>query len=54
MLQLQHWILLLVRLHWIKNETTKAVLNAIGYEPKNANIQKELRSWVGVVTKNIL
>ena len=35
-----------------KNETTKAVLNAIGYEPKNANIQKELRSWVGVVTKN--
>lgn len=36
----------------IKNETTKAVLNAIGYEPANANIQKELRSWVGVVTKN--
>ena len=35
-----------------KNETTKAVLNAIGYEPANANIQKELRSWVGVVTKN--
>lgn len=34
-----------------KNETTKAVLNAIGYEPANANIQKELRSWVGVVTK---
>ena len=36
----------------IKNETTKAVLNAIGYEPANANIQKELRSWVGVVTEN--
>ena len=35
-----------------KNETTKAVLNAIGYEPANANIQKELRSWVGVVTEN--
>ena len=36
----------------VKNETTKAVLNAIGYEPANANIQKELRSWVGVVTEN--
>lgn len=36
----------------IKDETTKAVLNAIGYEPANANIQKELRSWVGVVTEN--
>ena len=36
----------------IKNETTKAVLNAIGYEPANANIKKELRSWVGVVTEN--
>lgn len=35
-----------------KNATTKAVLNAIGYEPANANIQKELRSWVGVVTEN--
>ena len=35
-----------------KNPTTKAVLNAIGYEPANANIQKELRSWVGVVTAN--
>lgn len=35
-----------------KNPTTKAVLNAIGYEPANANIQKELRSWVGVVTEN--
>jgi hypothetical protein len=36
----------------IKNETTKAVLNAISYAPANANIQKELRSWVGVVTEN--
>ena len=36
----------------LKNATTKAVLNAIGYEPANANIQKELRSWVGVVTAN--
>lgn len=24
----------------IKNETTKAVLNAIGYEPANANIRR--------------
>ena len=36
----------------INKPETRTVLNHMGYEPKNANIQKELRSWVGVVTKN--
>lgn len=36
----------------INKPETRTVLNHMGYLPKNANIQKELRSWVGVVTKN--
>ena len=36
----------------INKPETRTVLNHMGYKPKNTNIQEELRSWVGVVTKN--
>lgn len=31
------------------NATTKIVLNAVGYEANHANINKELRAWIGFV-----
>ena len=36
----------------VKNTASKAVLNAIGYEENHANIEKELRAWIGVVAEN--
>ena len=35
-----------------KKEVTKEVLNALGFAPENANINKQLRAWVGVVAEN--
>lgn len=36
----------------IKNTESKAVLNAIGYEKNHANIEKELRAWIGLVAES--
>ena len=36
----------------IKNDQCKDVLNAIGYAANHENINKEMRTWVSVVTKN--
>ena len=36
----------------INDETTKIVLNAVGYEANHANINKELRAWIGFVGDN--
>ena len=37
----------------IKNDKTKAILNTIGFAENSANVDKQLRAWVGVVeTKN--
>lgn len=35
-----------------KNETTKAVLNAVGYAENHANINKEMRATLGFVSAN--
>ena len=36
----------------LNNATTKIVLNAVGYEANHANINKELRAWIGFVGEN--
>ena len=36
----------------INKATTKIVLNAVGYEANHANINKELRAWIGFVGDN--
>lgn len=36
----------------IKNDQCKLVLNAVGYTANHANINTEMRTWVGVVSSN--
>ena len=39
-------------IYLLRNNYTKAVLNAIGYKANHANVPEEMRTWVGVIASN--